>query len=417
MGIINAPNIVRDGLVLAVDAANVRSFRGEPTTNYSRNVRNFSETAYASSDEWSSDPTRLTKSYISTIQTPIGNGATLIYESGTAGYHHLSRYGGGDESGTHSISCYVRPVTADITEFMIGMLGDGGNSVYFNLNTLAISYGGGISNRNAFIETVPGYPGWYRVGANIEGRVGGWVGSVGYSIHTSYTGTLGNKRCYITGIQYEFTSKPTQFLEAEATRGTTNATGGGWVDLSGNGNHGQLVNGPTYDSANGGSLVFDGTNDYISIANNTALDTQTPSVEVWVRTNATSQNGFWFEKGAVNTQYSLFQEGSNIVWRHTTNVVSLTASGPTHLSTAAWAQVVGTYTSGDRRIYVNGVQVASDSLAYTIPTNSSGIRIGSYLDGGYFYNGRIAIVRVYTKNLSSTEVLRNFEATRARFGV
>ena len=36
-----------------------------------------------------------------------------------------------------------------------------------------------------------------------------------------------------------------------------------WTDLSGRGNTGTLTNGPTYSSANGGSLVFDGTNDYV----------------------------------------------------------------------------------------------------------------------------------------------------------
>ena len=38
-----------------------------------------------------------------------------------------------------------------------------------------------------------------------------------------------------------------------------------WTDLSGNGNTGTLINGPTYNSANGGSIVFDGVNDYANI--------------------------------------------------------------------------------------------------------------------------------------------------------
>ena len=36
-----------------------------------------------------------------------------------------------------------------------------------------------------------------------------------------------------------------------------------WSDLTPNGNNGALTNGPTFNSANGGSIVFDGTNDYL----------------------------------------------------------------------------------------------------------------------------------------------------------
>jgi len=179
--------------------------------------------------------------------------------------------------------------------------------------------------------------------------------------------------------------------------------------------HATPRNGVTYDTANGGCLVFDGTNDYLTIANDTALNVQTPSVEVWIKTNALNQNGFWFEKGSVNTQFSLFQEGTNIVWRQ--GSVSQYTTTANFISTSNWAQIVGTYTSGNRRTYINGVLVTSDSQTGTVGTNNSGIRIGSYLDGGYFYNGRIAIVKVYNKVLSAAEVLQNFNAQRDRFGI
>ena len=191
-----------------------------------------------------------------------------------------------------------------------------------------------------------------------------------------------------------------------------------WNDATSSGFNFTLTNGPVYSSSNLGSFTFDGVNDFASASDNTALNTQTPTVEVWVKTNATTQNGFWFEKGSVNTQYALFQEGGSITWRLTTNVGSLTATTASFMSTSNWAQVVGTYTSGDRRIYVNGVQVASDALAYTIPTNSSGMFIGAYGTGtGYFYNGALSICRVYNRVLSAAEVLQNFNAARGRYGV
>ncbi len=198
-------------------------------------------------------------------------------------------------------------------------------------------------------------------------------------------------------------------------------TGTVWNDAISSGYNFTLTNGPTYSSSNLGFFNFDGVNDFAVSGYNSALDTQTPTVEVWVKTNATSQNGFWFEKGAVNTQYALFQEGANITWRLTTNVVSLTAPAASFMSTSNWAQVVGTYTSGDRRIYVNGVQVANDTLAYTIPTNTSGMSIGAY--GGnsganaYWYNGALSICRVYNRALSAAEVLQNFNAIRGRYGI
>jgi len=45
-----------------------------------------------------------------------------------------------------------------------------------------------------------------------------------------------------------------------------------WKDLSGYGNNGTLINGPTYDYTDN-SLVFDGTNDYVSVADNSSIDT------------------------------------------------------------------------------------------------------------------------------------------------
>lgn len=196
------------------------------------------------------------------------------------------------------------------------------------------------------------------------------------------------------------------------TRSTTNNL----VDLT---NKNTLTTSLTYASDN--NFSFNGTSNSIIFPENSEFNTQTVSVEVWVKTGATTQNGFWFEKGTVNTQYALFQEGGNITWRQTTNVASLTATTASYMNTSQYAQVVGTYTSGDRRIYVNGVQVSSDTLAYTIPTSAAGCSIGVYggFSGsrGYYYSGSIGIVRVYNKSLTTSEVKQNFAAQRGRYGI
>jgi len=198
-------------------------------------------------------------------------------------------------------------------------------------------------------------------------------------------------------------------------------SGSTWTDLSGKGNVGELVNSPTYNSSNLGYFQFV-TDDYARIPNNTDLNTQTPSVEVWVKTNNTNQNGFWFEKGTVNTQYSLFQEGTGIQWRQNIGgVTNLTTTTATYMNTTSWYQVVGTYTSGARRLYINGTLVNSDAQSGTIATNSGGMSIGVYggYSGGrgYYYNGNLSICRVYNRVLTASEIQQNFNALRSRFGI
>ena len=195
-----------------------------------------------------------------------------------------------------------------------------------------------------------------------------------------------------------------------------------WNDATTSGFNYTLINSPTYTSGTSGFFTFDGVNEYATASNNTALDTQTPSVEVWVKTNATTQNGFWFEKGTVNTQYSLFQEGAVIQWRQFFSsgqgLTNLSTTTATYMNTSNWYQVVGTFTSGSRILYINGVQVNSDSQAGTIATNTGGQWIGVYGGAvGYFYNGSLSICRVYNRVLTAAEVLQNFNASRGRYGI
>jgi hypothetical protein len=408
------PEINESGLVLYLDAVNYKSFKGEATTNLSRNSRDFSGTAYASLDEWvSSEPTRLTKTYVSSIPTPIGNGATLIQESGTAGYHHLSRYGGTDESGAHSLSCYVFPLTSDITDFCIGMLADGNNNISFNLVTKAITYGPGISNRDAFITPVVGFDGWYRVGANIEGRTGGWVGCFGYSSYTSYTGTSGAKKCYITGIQYESKSSPTSFVEAQTTRGTTVSTGGGWADLTGRGNNGELVNGVRESSANGGSLSFDGTDDYV---NAPLTKSATCTFSCWARTTTLAGSGpMLFNAGPDGIGPDLFFASGSIYWNVWDGGGNPFATTPASVTNGNYHYyVVVNDASSNTKLYYDGVLLGT--AAYRSAAGTTNLTIGGNTNT-YMWNGNISNFSIHNRALSAAEVSQNFNALRGRYGI
>jgi hypothetical protein len=181
---------------------------------------------------------------------------------------------------------------------------------------------------------------------------------------------------------------------------------------------GETINNPTFSTD--GFFSF-ATNTIMRFPEDSSLNTQTVSVEVFLRTNNLNQNGFWFEKGNVNTQYALFQQGGNILWRANTgsvvNLVSLVTAN--FLNTADWFHIVATFVSGNQYMYINGNQVGSGTIIGTLATNTNGMSVGVY--GGfngsrsYYYDGDIAVVRVYNRVLNADEVKQNFNALKGRF--
>jgi len=184
------------------------------------------------------------------------------------------------------------------------------------------------------------------------------------------------------------------------------------VDLTGN----NLVTATSLTYAADNTFRFNGSSDYIFMNNNTALDTQTPTVDVWIKTNATTQNGFWFEKGSVNTQYALFQEGTQIQWRMGPLGDAISYATASSINAAGYFNVVATRESGNQRLYINGVNVATGTQTGTLSTNSYGMNIGRH-SSGYYYNGILPSVKVYNRALTASEVQQNFNAHRGRYGI
>lgn len=193
-----------------------------------------------------------------------------------------------------------------------------------------------------------------------------------------------------------------------------------WIDF--NGHVGTLMNGTTYNSSNGGNMMFDGTDDYITFPDEPALDSQTITMESWVYLNTLTQNGFVFEKGAVNTQYSNFFYYADTFYFRTQGLsnVDLSFTTSAYITANNWYHITCTYGAGTKTIYVNGVQVAqATGVTGTIPTNPTGLFLGCYYNYGpidFLLNGRIAISRAYDIELTSTQVLENFNAEKTRFG-
>jgi hypothetical protein len=185
-----------------------------------------------------------------------------------------------------------------------------------------------------------------------------------------------------------------------------------------NGASGTLTNGVGYVSNNGGAFDFDGTDDFILFPDDTNLNLQTLTMESWSYLNTTiQQNGFLFEKGLVNTQYSNFFEGTIFVFRTMGLSTSSLNIASSLFSANSWNHIVCTYASGTKRIYLNGIQVGvATGLTGTISTNANGPRIGAH-SSGYYLDGEIAASRVYNKALTQAEITQNFNACKNRFNI
>ena len=201
----------------------------------------------------------------------------------------------------------------------------------------------------------------------------------------------------------------------------------------GNPNNGTLVNGPTYSTANGGSIVFDGVDDYAEItdsSNNFDLGGIDATLEFWIYIPSTSGADVIIGKGGNTTNWNLsdgfiyqvqYDNANNRFLFYYNNGGG--AAGVTGISAGTqpinnWYQVVVvTTTANDIRFYVNTTNIVSATNAISKPTTRTRFRIGTDLSGNYT-NARIPVVRFYkNRALTAQEIQQNFNATRSRYSI
>ena len=194
-----------------------------------------------------------------------------------------------------------------------------------------------------------------------------------------------------------------------------------WMDATGSPTNMYAFNNPVLTrGTNGGYFTFNGTTTRFQGRNNTAMDSpQNLTVQAWVNPQDNSQSGHIFEKGTVNTQYSIFQSGGTFHWRTMgTSTQDLTFAASSVCPANTWSLVTCTYDGSNKRIYKNGTQVTSAAETGSISTSTGGAWIGCYGNANdYFWDGKIASVKVYNRALSTTEIKNNFDSQRNRFGV
>jgi len=200
-----------------------------------------------------------------------------------------------------------------------------------------------------------------------------------------------------------------------------------WNDLSGNNNTGTLTNGPTYTSSFGGGIVFDGTNDYISLGASTLyLPSVSHALEIWVK--SPSLGSGMNAGGLISITYGIIMQinGGNLyysVYNSDTSayIISAATTG-LNLHDNIWHHIVCTKGTSTFEMYVDGVMKANGSFSGvwsgTNIWSAMSATVGSNPNDVYYYlKGSVGLAKIYKRYLNASEVLQNYNATKGRFGL
>ena len=219
-------------------------------------------------------------------------------------------------------------------------------------------------------------------------------------------------------------------------------------DLAYSGNNGTLTNGPIYNSSNGGTIVYDGVDDYIdNIGSTSSFDficsTGNFSIGFWFKLNASNTRTFFIGNTLTNTEkgwlicveYGAAGYGDNCLRFQATGNATNTRliAGSTNDSTvtgATWMHCFFTSTNGNYigQWYINGVAATTTTRVGTGNTNQGSYYSGpaartlnvgrsNYSSTTLPFAGNISSVFIYNRSLSASEVLQNFNAQKSRFGL
>ena len=193
-------------------------------------------------------------------------------------------------------------------------------------------------------------------------------------------------------------------------------TGTSIADTSGNGNTITLTNGPTFSTdvpfINKYSLLFDGTNDYLDIGSLSALSSASSfSVSFWFKNNGNFSGnvfGGWGSSSNNNIGLNPNYTGNifYFVVRAGSAAGSLSVSSlGTYAPSNNWNHFVCTFDGGDRKIFINGTQRASDTgVAPSTTSSSAGDNVAIGRRETYYAKGYIDEVALYSSSLSQSEV-------------
>ena len=391
----NCGSIVTSGLVLALDAANKKSY-SQNEFQYSTDIVTFSGTG--------GNAATITRD---TISSPVGNTPLKMVVTGndpavTSMYNTPSTNIAPAANGqTWIVSVYIKANVATTGQiFILGAAADGN---VFDAVTGQIAAGGVSIGTD-----------WTRVSYTFTFTKG--ISFIQVRLDGPDTGGTG-QTIWWDGLQVERvpsgTTTPTPF--------TSSYYGGSvYRDLVGS-NNGTLVNYPTYSGSNSGSLSFDGVDDYGNFSSRILTNVVTEiSCFMWIYPKSDGVVLAILGQSAINSSYhhSAIEVGSSGELRMSLWHNSLTNRINSTLSLNTWNNVGFTYAGTTLTGYLNGSNVGTTTFTWSKPSDiyfgimsfdSTNMGTSAYGDGN------VSNIQAYNRALTAAEVQQNYNATKSRY--
>jgi hypothetical protein len=215
-------------------------------------------------------------------------------------------------------------------------------------------------------------------------------------------------------------------------------TGTSWFNLQSTTLTSTLTNGPTFSTNNGGTIVFDGTNDFTTAAANSIFTFNTGdfAIEMWIKINGNSSTnndgireaticGCFSTSGGVTNTWSLQILATSSTTGTGLGFACRNAAGTFQNSTLTYSftqgvfyQVGISHIGGVTKLFINGVSYTpSINLTNNINNTTLPFKIGALGYDGYlqYFNGTVGITRIYKGGgLTSEQITQNYNANSNR---
>lgn len=396
---------IDDGLVLHFDTANIKCFRGEPTVNL-----------------WSG---------VLRIYNNYGVPATLVTTGEKYQGYTVYRLG----------MTVTDAYSSALTSFRTGLSSHGvcGGSMTFKANTkytasiiwkpinkFDVIVGGIASNIGGWTSqpTEDLKNGWFRYTQTRNGMVTTDKSDNVYHSFISPSLQL-NETVYIDFCCPQIEEKGYSTPYTPTSRGTTVSTGGGFADLSGYNNHGELVNGVSYNSNNCGSLVFDGIEDYVNLGDVLNVSTGDYTINCWVyiKGNSTNFTTIFSKKGLASAAagYAVYYNGliKKLMWSNGDGNVGQEYYTNNTIPLDTWINIVcirNTNETNKGYFYINGIlYLISNNPTGLNVSNNYNLTIGKNSTGTLYFDSSISIFQIYNRALSQSEITQIYNSTKTRY--